>query len=112
MDAAFVSNNHEAIIKSAQNPCDVTTEAELLVFREATSLRQYAEWGMHAYSSSFPCLNEHIPYEEHGERLTILHLAIFLYNFRCANVALNQICNLYVANWAIHANAYVIPDND
>jgi len=88
MDSTFASNNHEAIIKSAQNPCDATYKAQMLVFREAKSLGQSAEWGMHAYHSSFPCLNERIPY---AEPLVILHLATLLYNFRCANVGLNQI---------------------
>jgi len=66
---------------------------------------------MRAYRSSFPRLNERIPYEEHGEQLVILHLATLLYNFQCANVGLNQIRNVYVANWEVQANAYVIPDN-
>jgi len=81
MDSAFARNNHKAILKSAQNPCDTSNEAQMLVFRVATSLCQSAEWGMHTYHSSLLCLNEHIPCEENGEQLIIFYLATLLYNF-------------------------------
>jgi len=81
MDSAFASTTHEAIIKLVQNPEVAADVAQMVIFCEATSLHQSAEWGMHAIQSSFPCLNEHILYEENGERLVIIHLATLLYNF-------------------------------
>lgn len=99
MDSAFAAVNHPAIIKSSQNEAYARNALELLTCREATSLRQAAEWGMRAIQSSFPRLKDKIRYEENGSRQLILLCMVMLYNFRCDRVGLNQIKTVYVPEW-------------
>ena len=43
------------------------TAEEIVVNREATSMRQSAEWGMRSFQSSFPRIKDRIIYEEGSE---------------------------------------------
>ena len=45
---------------------DMTLD-ELAIQREATSMRQSAEWGMRSFQSSFPRIKDRIPFKERGE---------------------------------------------
>ena len=72
--------------------------------REATSVRQAAEWGNGALLSSFPRLKERFPYEERGERKIMLSVIILLYNFRSRHVGINQILHVYMPHLSAEAN--------
>ena len=93
MDSAFQANNADYLIKSAQDTTKAKDAEELLLITEATSLRQAAEWGMHAIQSSMPRLKDRFPYEEEEkalkERDLILSIVPQLYNFRLEFVGLN-----------------------
>ncbi len=57
VDSAFAKNDYPFLIKSKNPTVDMSPE-EILVTREATSMRQSAEWGMRAFQASFPCLKD------------------------------------------------------
>jgi hypothetical protein len=76
--------------------------------REATAMRQSAEWGMRAIQSSFPRLKDRFIYEELGERKIILKMMILLYNVRARLVGIIQI-KKYMPALNVNANAtYVV----
>ena len=112
IDSAFSSLNHEFLIKSAQD--DLTADDEFLtideqivdiaVKREATSMRQCAEWGMRAIQSSFPRLKDTMTYEENGERRIIFDCLFLLFNLRSRLVGINQITSVYLPSLDIDAN--------
>ena len=66
------------------------------IAREATAARQSAEWGMRALQSSFPRLRDRLMYESRGERRLILLSIVYLFNYRTANVGLNQLLTVYM----------------
>ena len=78
--------------------------AEAAVNREATAMRQSAEWGMRALQSSFPRLKDRITYEETGERKIILKMMVLLFNLRSRRVGINQILNTYMPALEQNAN--------
>jgi len=96
MDSAFVSANNPSIISSAQQYSAARSVEDIVCFHDATSMRQAAEWGMHAILGSFPRLTERIQFEENGEHFIILKLVPLLYNFCCETIGLNQICNTFL----------------
>lgn len=104
VDSAFQSSNNDYLIKSAQDTTKAVTQRDFDIIRQATSLRQAAEWGMHAIQSSMPRLRDRFLYEEeekeHREREVIMKLVPLLYNFRLEFVGLNQLRNTYVPNWS------------
>jgi DDE superfamily endonuclease len=100
VDSAFASSNVPYLIKSSQKIAYARTAHDMVVQREATALRQAAEWGMRAIQGAFPKLKEALKYEEKGERGIILKLVPLLYNFRLEVVGLNQIQNTYVPEWS------------
>ena len=57
---------------------------------QATSARQFAEWGIHALHGSFPRLRDRFQYEENGERKAMLLTVVLLYNYRVNKVGINQ----------------------
>ena len=95
MDSAFAAVGNPSVIRSSNDVCNARTVEEALIFKEATSLRQSAEWGMHALQSAFPRITERVRYEESGFRSLILTAMSLLYNFRCDRVGLNQIRTVY-----------------
>jgi hypothetical protein len=95
MDSAFAALNNPCIIRSSENDYHSTNARELLIHKEATSLRQSAEWGMRAIQSAFPRVTNRIRYEEKGTRAIMMRCMVLLYNFRLKNVGLNQIQTVY-----------------
>ena len=53
------------------------------VARDATSMRQCAEWGMRAFQSSMPCIKDRMKFETRGERKVTLIMMILLFNTEC-----------------------------
>jgi DDE superfamily endonuclease len=100
VDSAFATNSSPYLIKSSQHVSAGRNAEEIIRMKEATSLRQAAEWGMRAIQGAFPRLKDPIKYEEKGERRSILQLVPLLYNYRLEVVGLNQIQNTYVAEWS------------
>ena len=81
------------MIKSSQQLGDNAND--IIVHRDATSMRQSAEWGMCSFQASFPRIKDRIIYEEEGERAIILQLLVHLFNFRANMVGISQIRNTY-----------------
>ena len=111
VDSAFQSEGCDYLIRSAQDTTKAKNELELIQITQATSLRQAAEWGMHAIQSSMPRLKDRFPYEEedkaHRERDLILRIVPLLYNFRLEFVGLNQIRSTYIPSWSKDADYYI-----
>ena len=107
VDSAFSARRNEYLIRSSQTVLDGDTRAEfafnLQLNKEATSMRQSAEWGMHAFRASFPRLNDRFIYEENGERRLIMKMCLFLYNLRARRIGINQIRSVYLPSLE-HAN--------
>ncbi len=72
--------------------------------RDATSMRQSAEWGMQAFQSSMPRLKVRMIFETHGERRVTLTMMILLYNLRAKAVGINQLKSVYTAPLDCDAN--------
>jgi len=83
----------DMFIKSSQeDPDDVEN---IIVHREATSVRQLSKWGMRMVQAQFPRLKDVLPIDE-VQRQTIIHLAVLIYNFTTSEVGINQILNTYM----------------
>lgn len=111
-DSAFCGGeNYNFIIKSSANPLNaegatrVERERAASIQMQATSMRQSAEWGMHAVQSSFPRLKDRISYEERGERKLLLLSLFLIYNLRTQMVGINQILNYYMPYLNRNANS-------
>jgi hypothetical protein len=112
VDSAFCSFNHDFIIKSSQDDLTADPQYENLMEqqiniaekREATSMRQSAEWGMRAVQSSFPRLKDIMQYEERGERRIIFDCFFLLFNLRSRLVGINQITSVYMPSLTQDAN--------
>jgi hypothetical protein len=111
-DSAFSKTSYPFLIESGTIPSEVAHGALIaeLINKQATSMRQSAEWGMRALRSSFPCLKERLIYVEYGERRIIMKLYILLYNLRARKVGINQIRNVYLT--ALETNAYQLLRNE
>jgi len=96
-DSAFSRANYPFIIKSGNQPTGMSsTNAQLI--KEATSMRQSAEWGMRAFQSSFPRVKDRFPFDQRGERKVLMKMLILLYNLRARKVGINQIKNVYMSS--------------
>jgi hypothetical protein len=109
VDSAFARENSPALIKSHQSNMDGNGQIRQpsRIFRDATSVRQMAEWGMKGFKGSFPRLKDRLQYEERGERKIILFLFVLLYNFRASTVGQNQIQSTFMDPLARNCNAYL-----
>jgi len=96
VDSAFSRRRHGFLIKSSQTVASNAPRRTVLVQRDATSLRQTAEWGMRGFQGSFPRMKDRFHYEEDGERLLMLLTTVHLYNFRTRYVGLNQIRTVFL----------------
>ena len=94
VDSAFKIPTGNFLIKSSQT--DPVNARELLINRQATSVRQLSEWGMRMIQGQFPRLNDPLKYEENGERKVILRLMTLIYNFQTRFVGINQILNSFM----------------
>ena len=74
------------------------TPDEIMIAREATSMRQSAEWGMRAFQASFPRVKDRIPFENKGQRKLMVKMMLLLYNLRARRVGINQILNVYMSS--------------
>jgi DDE superfamily endonuclease len=107
VDSAFAAGNAPYLIRSAQDVNMAKSAKEMAIMKEATSLRQAAEWGMRAIQGSMPRLTETIKYETNGERKLVMKLVPLLYNLRLAKVGLNQLANTYVPSWSKDSAYYI-----
>jgi len=89
VDSAFGKVNRPFLIKSSQD-CLVSTmptceeqRLDLQRKRQATSMRQAAEWGMRAIQSLFPHLKDTFVYEDTGEHRILMKILCLFYNL-CA----------------------------
>lgn len=96
VDSAFAGEGNDYLIKSAQSVANAESNAEVLMLREATSMRQASEWGMRGLQGSFPRLKDRFVYEERGERQLMLEMFVRLYNLRARLVGMNQIQSHYM----------------
>ena len=97
VDSAFAKNDYPFLIKS-KNPTVDMTPNEIMIAREATSMRQSAEWGMRAFQASFPRVKDRIPFENKGQRKLMVKMMLLLYNLRARRVGINQILNVYMSS--------------
>lgn len=117
IDSAFSTADCNYLIKSSQDYLTAAAGleeeeeilADLAIKREATSMRQSAEWGMGTVQASFPRLRDTFIYEEHGERRITLTCLFLLYNCRARLVGINQIRNVYLPNLEEDANLQFVP---
>jgi len=110
MDSAFCSRGNAFVIKSAQDVTQGEDAHEYTMLREATSMRQAAEWGMRALQGSFPRLKARLKYEEHGERKCIIQSIILLYNFRARYCGINQIRTTFMPHLDKDCEAVICND--
>ena len=96
VDSAYKVGDAPFLIKSSN--IDPFNEDEILINRDATSIRQLSEWGMRIIQSSFPRLREPLRYEEDGDRFIILRLMTNLYNYQTEMMGSNMIYNSYIGN--------------
>jgi hypothetical protein len=108
VDSAFSKDNRPSLVKSHQNITDRlgNIRENGRRFRDATSVRQMAEWGMRGLQGSFPRLKDRLLYEERGERKIILHLIVLLSNYRASTVGINQIQSSFMPHLFRSANQY------
>ena len=110
VDSAFGKVNKPYLIKSSQDylvstmPTRHEQRLDLQRKRQATSMRQAAEWGMRAIQSSFPRLKDTFVYEETGERRIVMKMLCLLYNLCARTVGINQIKNVFMKQLDEDAN--------
>jgi len=117
IDSAFCSSKVDFLIKSSQDYLTADNHLidledildDLAVKRDATSMRQSAEWGMQAVQSSFPRLKDTLRYEEYGERRIMLTALLLLFNCRSRLVGINQLRNFYLPFLRHDANLEFVP---
>jgi hypothetical protein len=99
VDSAFSKKRCPFLIKSGKRKPG-ETRLERTVRRQATSLRQSAEWGMRVVQGSFPRLKDRLLFSENiADRKVFLHLIPMLLNFRTRNVGLNQLTSTFYPNF-------------
>ena len=92
VDSTFNIGKKDYLIELTQK---YQLEAEaLLLNRAATSISQLSDWVMCMIEGSFLRLRGPLKYEEHGDMMVILRLAVHLYNFYCFHVGIDQIQHL------------------
>ena len=117
INSAFSSTNIPYLIRLSQDYLTADDNLQgaddqlldLRIKREATSMRQSAEWGMRGIQSSFPRLKDTLPFEEYGERRIILTSLLLLFNLRARLVGINQITSVYYPALEINANFEFMP---
>lgn len=107
VDSAFCRGDFPYLIKSAQDESAANGLEEVVTLRQATALRQAAEWGMRAFQGSFPRMKDRFIYEENGERKVVLWATVLLFNIRSRLVGLNQIQSTYMPHLSVEANFFL-----
>jgi hypothetical protein len=95
VDSAFGNVSRQFLIKSLQELIHIEDCMECGMARDATSMRQSAQWGMMAFQSSMPCLKDCMKFETRGERRVTLTMMILLYNLQAQTVGINQLKSAY-----------------
>jgi hypothetical protein len=98
-DSAFAGLRRESIVKSIPKdriPMEALSMTHRDYLRQNLSVRQAAEWGMHAFQGSFPRLKMVLRWELNQERHVLMWLAVLLYNYRANTVGLTQIRTVYM----------------
>jgi hypothetical protein len=112
VDSAFSLKKYPFLVKSNQDDPVANNAADCIrgisLNKEATAMRQSAEWGMRAIQSSFPRLKDRLIFEEYGERKIILKSMILLYNLRARLVGINQIKNTYMPALEVNVNTMYV----
>ena len=98
VDSAFARNNHPFLIKSGKQNVDLNRMLRH-IRKQATAMRQSAEWGMRAFQSSFSRVKDRIQWEVFGKRRNMLKMMILLFHFHTDMVGINQILNFYKEHW-------------
>ncbi|KAG7336804.1 DDE superfamily endonuclease [Nitzschia inconspicua] len=93
VDSAFWSG--PCFLKSSQTD-PIGDRNAYLVNKAATSVRQFAEWGMRQIQAKFPRMTDKIKWEERGCRLLDLSLMIRLYNHQVRSIGMNQILDTFM----------------
>ncbi len=104
VDSAFGNVSREYLIKSSQELIHIEDRMECGMARDATSMRQSAEWGMRAFQSSMPRLKDCMKFETCGEWRVTLTMMISLYNLRARAAGINQLKSVYTAPLDRNAN--------
>jgi hypothetical protein len=104
VDSAFGNVSRKYLIKSSQELIHIRNNIDREIARDATSMRQSAEWGMRAFQASMPRLKDRMIYEERGERKVTLCAMILLYNLRANMVGINQLNSFYAVALQRDAN--------
>ena len=70
----------------------------MVIYKEATSVRQLSEWGLRTSHAGFSRSKDRMIFEERGERSIILQLITRLNNIRANLVGIAQITSVFVHN--------------
>jgi hypothetical protein len=104
-DSAFSLKQCPFIIKSGKRKLGESA-ARRTVCRQATKLRQSAEWGMRALQGSFPRVKDRFIFnQDFRDRQLFLHLITLLFNFRTSYVGMNQLQSTFYPDfehWGDH----------
>ena len=88
----FISSSQDAVVI-----CDDDDPGEYAVHANATPARQYAEWGIRGFWSSFPYINDRIKFKVQEEHILMTQCLPCLYCIRCNVVGINQIHNYFLS---------------
>ena len=110
VDSAFGNVTREYLIKSSQELIHISSYRDRGIARDASSMRQSAEWGMRAFQSSMPRIKDRMQFEERGECKVTLTMMVLVYNLRARMVGINQLNSFYAVPLHRDANIdFVIP---
>jgi hypothetical protein len=97
VDSAFGNVSRQFLIKLSQKLIHIEDRVKRGMARDATSMRQSAEWGMRAFQSSMPRLKDPMIIETRDGRRVTSTMMILLYNLRARAVGINQLKSVYTA---------------
>ncbi len=111
VDSAFGKVTRDYLMKSSQDLVHIPNYHEQIIARDATAMRQSAEWwGMHTFQSSMPHLKDRMKFEECGDHKVTLMMMVLLYNLPVRMVGINHFTSFYTMPLNVDANLrYVRP---
>ena len=108
VDSAFTSKDVEHFIRSAQTSPTTRVAEDILIYSEATSIKQLSEWGMHSLQGDITILKDRFYYGERVKRGVILKMIIRLFNICSRLVGIIQIKSTFMHNLERSASAQLI----
>ena len=105
VDSAFGNVNREFLIKSSQELIHIRSYCARSIARDATLMRQSAEWGMNAFQSTIPRIKDRMKFEKRGECKVTLTVMILMYNLQARMVGINQMQSFYVGALYLYQDA-------